>query len=70
MSQFGMQMPAARARRSASPDVYTILAVTATVFLIVACVILFQAGSKVGPNGSAFSLQKAGQIQLQTSPER
>lgn len=64
MSQFGMQMPGARAKRSSSPDVYTALAVAATIFLIAACLVMYQAGSKVGPDGNAFGLQEAGSIKL------
>jgi hypothetical protein len=52
MSQFGMQMPGGRGRRAASPDVYTALAFVAVVFLIGACVIMWQAGMKVAPQGA------------------
>jgi len=64
MSQFGMQMPGARLKRSASPDVYTGLMVLATAFLLAGCVVMFGAASKVGKGGSAFSLQEAGKIEL------
>jgi len=62
MSQFGMQ--SARARRFASPDVYTALAVVACVFLAAACGVMFVAAGKVGKGGSAFSLQDAKAIDL------
>lgn len=64
MSQFGMQMPGARAKRSAAPDVYTALAAAATIFLAIACVVMFQMGAKVGPDGNAFGLQEPGNIKL------
>jgi len=64
MSQFGMQMPGARLRRSASPDVYTGLMVLSTAFLLAACIIMFGAASKVGKGGSAFTLQEAAKIEI------
>lgn len=67
MSQFGMQMPGGRSRRGASPDVYTGLLVVAAVCLLAACVFMFVAAGKVGPNGNAFDWQKAGQIQLKAA---
>lgn len=70
MSQFGIQMPGARVRRASSPDVYTVLVVTAAVFLIVAAIIMYGAGSKFGPNGNAFGLQQPGNIQLQVPANR
>jgi hypothetical protein len=63
MSQFGMQMPAGR-KRAASPDVFTGLAVIAVVFLAAATVIMWQAASKVGKDGSAFELQEPKAIKL------
>jgi hypothetical protein len=64
MTQFGMQMPGGRAKRSASMDIYTALAFAAVVFLVVACVMMWQAASKVGKGGNPFELQKAGSIDL------
>ncbi len=66
MSQFKMQMPGGRGRRSASPDVYTAMAFVAVVFLIVACVIMWQAGMKVAPKdaSSPFDMQQSGSIKL------
>ncbi len=64
MSQFGMQMPGGRARRAASPDVYTALAFVAMAFLLVACFMMWTAGSRVGKDGSPFGLQEQGKIQL------
>ncbi len=66
MSQFGMQMPGGRAKRGFSPDVYTGLLVVASVCLLAACIFVFAAASKVGPNGSALDWQKAGQIQIKS----
>lgn len=63
MSQFGMQMPGGR-KRSSSPDVYTGLAVIATVFLAAAVFVMFTAASKVGVNGSPYELQKYPDIKL------
>lgn len=57
MSQFGMQMPGGRLRRGASPDVYTALMALACAALLAACVFVFLQGAKVGPDGSAISLQ-------------
>jgi len=63
MSQFGMQMPGGR-KRSNSPDVYTGLAVIATVFLAAASFVMFTAASKIGVGGSPFGLQDPASIQL------
>lgn len=52
MSQFKMQMPGGRGRRAAGPDVYTAMAFAAVVFLLVACIIMWQAGMKVAPKGA------------------
>jgi hypothetical protein len=64
MSQFGMQLPGGRVKRGASPDVFTALAGLAVVFLAAACIVVFTAGSKVGKDGSAFSLQDKDKIVL------
>lgn len=64
MSQFGMQLPGGRARRAASPDVYTAMAFAAVVFLAIACGVMWRAGSKVGVEGSPFGLQEAKSIKL------
>jgi len=64
MSQFGMQMPGGRARRNASPDVYSALAFVAVAFLVVACIMMWQAASRVGKDGGPFGLQERGKIQL------
>ena len=66
MSQFGMQMPGGR-KRSSSPDVYTGLAVIATVFLAAAVFITYTAASKVGVDGSPYNLQDAKSIKLPAS---
>jgi len=64
MSQFGMQMAGGRAKRSASPDVFTALAVVACVFLVAALAVLFQAAGKVGKGGSPIGLQDPAKIDL------
>lgn len=67
MSQFGMQVQGGARRRGSTPDVFTALAVLATVFLAVACVVMWGAASKVGAGGNAFSLQEPGKISLKDS---
>ncbi len=69
MSQFGMQMPAGR-KRSASPDVYTGLAVIATVFLAGASFVVYGAGSKIGKEGQPFGLQSTNpkEVKLKDQP--
>ncbi|QOI99250.1 MAG: hypothetical protein HRU70_01595 [Phycisphaeraceae bacterium] len=57
MSQFGMQMPASRAKRGASLDVFAVLAFLSLVFLAVACVVMYQAASKISPDGTPFTFQ-------------
>ncbi len=64
MSQFGMQLPGGRGKRSASLDVYAALAFIAVAFLATACVMMWVAGSKVGVDGSPFQLQEVGKISL------
>ena len=66
MSQFGMQMPGGRARRSAGVNVYTGLLFCAVVALAVGCGFMWIATAKVSPvAGNPFSLQQAKQIKLQ-----
>ena len=64
MSQFGMQMPGGRARRAASLDVYGALGFVAVAFLLVACVMMWQAAARIGKDGSPFNLQEQGKVQL------
>jgi len=64
MSQFGMQMSGVQRKRAASPDVYTALAVIATIFLVVACAVMFKAASKVGVGGNPFGIQDNGPNQI------
>lgn len=66
MADYGMQLPGGRARRGASPDVYTGLAFAAVVFLIAACVMMWRAGTTVGVGGSPFQLQEVGKIDLKS----
>jgi hypothetical protein len=63
MSQFGMQMPAAR-RKASTLNVYTALAALAMVSLAAACYVVFKESAKISPDGSPFSLQEAGKIKL------
>lgn len=70
MSQFGMQMPGGRARRTASMNVYTGLLFLAVVGLAVACGFMYVAASKVGVDGNPFGLQEAGRIQLPSASGR
>ncbi|MBL8762144.1 MAG: hypothetical protein JNL50_12670 [Phycisphaerae bacterium] len=62
MSQFGMQLPGGRAKRAASPDMFTALAFIAVAFLTAACAVMWQAASHVGKDGSPFQPQEAGNI--------
>jgi hypothetical protein len=64
VSQFGMQMPGGRMKRTATMNVYTGLLFLAVVALAVASGFMWQAASSVGVNGSPFELQRANQIQL------
>ncbi|QYU67796.1 hypothetical protein J4558_23405 [Leptolyngbya sp. 15MV] len=70
MSQFGMQMPGARMRRSASMNVYTGLLFCAVVALAVACGFMWVAAGKVGANGQPFELQPSGRITLKADASR
>ena len=64
MSQFGMQMPGGRARKSSGPDVYTGLLVVATVAMLAACVVVFMQAGTIGKGGSAIALQEPGNVVL------
>lgn len=64
MSQFGMQMPGGRMKRSASMNVYTGLLFCAVLALAVASGFMWMAASKVGVDGSPFNLQQPGKIAL------
>jgi hypothetical protein len=64
MSQYGMQMPGGRMKRTATMNVYTGLLFLAVVALAVASGFMWQAASSVGKNGSPFELQQKGQVQL------
>lgn len=66
MTQFGMQMPGGRARRSAALNVYTGLLFCAVVALAVGCGFMWVAASKLSPSpGNPFDIQQAKQIKLQ-----
>lgn len=64
MSDFGMQMPAARAKRSGGMNVYTALLFVAAAALLAACVVVYTSAVKVGPAGNAFAVQDAKRIEL------
>ena len=67
MSQFGMQMPGGRMKRTASMNIYTGLLFVAVVSLAVACGVIYVAAAKVGANGDPFALQQPNQIKLKTA---
>jgi hypothetical protein len=64
MGQFGMQMPGGRGKRSASMDVYAVLAFVSFLAVGVACAVMFVSAGKLGVDGSAFGIQEAGKIKL------
>jgi hypothetical protein len=64
MSQFGMQMPGGRLKRSASMNVYTGLLFCTVLALAVASGFMWMAASKVGVDNSPFQLQQPGKIKL------
>jgi uncharacterized membrane protein len=70
MSQFGMQMHGARAARSASADIYTVLAFVAFVAMVASASVMFIAAQKVGKPGTLLDvgLQDPNNIQLATRP--
>jgi len=70
MSQYGMQMPGGRMKRTASMNIYTGLLFCAVVALAVACGFMWSSAGKVGVNGSPFELQKAGSIKLKQPAKR
>lgn len=60
MSQFGMQMPGGRSRRSASPDVYTGLLFLSVAALAAACLVMYLSGQKIGPEGNPLAMHEEG----------
>lgn len=65
MSQFGMQMPGGRARRTDTANVYSALAFIAFVALAVACGYMWQAGAMIAKDGNPLTgLQEKGRIDL------
>lgn len=64
MSQFGMQMPGGRVKRTASMNIYTGLLFCAVLALATACGFMWMAASKVGVNGNPFGIQEPGRISL------
>ena len=67
MSQFGMQMPGGRGRRTAAMNIYTGLLLLAVVSLGVACGFMYMAAGRVGVNGQPFEFQSAGKVQLKAA---
>lgn len=61
MSQLGMQLPGAQARRGASMNVYTGLMFVAVVCLIAAIVVVFRAGTMLAPEGQPWKVHPAQQ---------
>ena len=70
MSQFGMQMPGGRASRGPTPDMYTVLAFFAMIFLLAACGVMWVQATRVSPAGHPFALQEKGRIQLSGTDRR
>jgi hypothetical protein len=64
MSQFGMQMPGGRMRRTASMNIYTGLLFVAVVALATASGFMWVAAKKVGVAGNPFQIQKSGAVQI------
>lgn len=64
MSQFGMQMPGGRVKRTVSMNIYTGLLFCAVLALATACGFMWMAASKVGVNGNPFGIQEPGRISL------
>lgn len=52
MSQFGMQMPGGRLKRTASMNIYTGLMFLAVIALLAACGFMWVAGTSIGPDGN------------------
>ncbi len=68
MSQFGMQMPGGRQRQGSSPDVFTALLFISLAAVGVACFLMWQAASAIGPDGDPFGAHPEGQqVRLVTS---
>ncbi|MCC6285614.1 MAG: hypothetical protein IT439_10010 [Phycisphaerales bacterium] len=70
MSDFGMRMPGGRAKRAAGVDVYTGLMGLAVAFLLLACVVLYMQGSKIGKDGSAIGIQEPGKIVIKDAGKK
>lgn len=64
MSQFGMQMPGGRQRAVATPDLFTGLLFLAFTMLVVAVVVVFIQGGKIGPDGNAMGVHGDGPVKL------
>ena len=72
MSQFGMQMPGARGRQSATINIYTGLLFVACLALLSAAAFTWVQGSKIGPHDkgamAALSLHDPQHIDLRPEP--
>jgi hypothetical protein len=69
MSQFGMQMPGGRVRRTATVNVYTALLLISAIALATACAFMWQAGTSVadpqqGVMAPLLGVQEQGRISL------
>ena len=67
MSQFGMQMPGGRLKRTAAMNVYTGLLFLAVVSLATACGFMWVAAKKVGTEENPFGIQKANAVKLKAA---
>ncbi len=71
MSQFGMQMPGGRARRSSSMNVYTGLLFCAVVAMGVASGFMWMAAKSVSPDpGNPFKIQEVGNGKIKLPPKK
>lgn len=64
--QFGMQMPTARGKKGATPNVYTGLAAVACVCLAAACLYMFFVAGAVGKDGNPLGIQDKGSIKIKS----
>lgn len=62
--QFGMRMPGGRARSTPEIDIYTGLMFLSFVLLILAIVVVYMQGSKIGKDGQAWALQDSERVEL------
>ncbi len=65
MTQMGIHVPGARARRAGGMDIYTGLAFVAFVFLAAACVLVWKSAGLVGKNGEALGIHEPAPAKIQ-----